>query len=553
MEPDATVLFVDDERNVLSSLERHLLREPYRKLFANSAREALALLDGEKIQVVCSDIRMPEMDGLEFLQEVRTRYPHIVRLVLSGTPEIQRVVDAINSGAVYRYITKPIDELAEFRAVLRQAFEYHELQQRQADLLVQLQKMNLDLEHWRKRVAHELEVAGKVQRRLQTTIPMLHDAYEVWWTYRPSLTIGGDFFDAVNLPDGRLYVYLGDVAGHGIGAALISTLLKATATDLIKTHPDSGPAGICQMLNHYMRAHLPDEETYATFFIAAYDPATAEWRACNCGHPRPFLLGPAGEWLTGRIPDRGDLPLGMTDDDTLYAAPVEVTWTTQPGETLLIFTDGLYETRQADTNVQCGVGYLQKIACAMVAPDQPAPRPDDLLTRLAAEGFNLADDDCCAAMVRLLSPEKSLLRQTVPVSLAAVDQLASASEQQLLAAGWPDRPARAVRLLTMEYGVNIVRHGRLPAGAMLDFQLRLDGPYAYLLFRDPGMAWNGEAHPAWQEKPPTDAENGRGLTIIQALATRLEIFRRGDYNHGYFVVARDPQPSAEVEVEAESP
>ncbi len=552
MEPDAAVLFVDDERYVLSSLERHLVREPYRKLFAISAREGLAILDRESIQVVVTDIRMPEMDGLEFLQEVRTRHPDIVRLVLSGTPEIQRVVEAINNGAVFRYITKPMDELAEFRAVLRQAFEYHDLQRRQRELLVQLQDMNKDLVRWRKLVTHELEVAGKVQRRLQATTPVLYPTYEVWWTYRPSLTVGGDFFDAVNWPDGRLCVYLGDVSGHGIGPAMISTLLKVTATDLIRAYPTASPGEICRKLNRYLCEHRPDDEVYATFFIAVYDPVAAEWRACNCGHPRPFLLGPAGEWLSDHIPDRGDLPLGLADDDTLYAADVEITWPANPGEVLVLFTDGLYETRQAGTGARCGTEHLRKITHSLVAPDQPVPRPDDLLVRLAAEGFNLADDDCCAAMVRLLPVEESLFRQTVPANLEAVDQLAVSCETRLLATGWSESPARAVRLLAMEYGVNIVRHGRVPAGAGINFQLRLHGPYAYLLFRDPGMPWDGSSRLAEPENQPLDGENGRGLILIQALSLRHEIFRRGEYNYGYFAVARDPE-TIPAEAEVKSP
>ena len=105
-----TVLFVDDETNILSSLKRTLRREGYDVLTAESASEGFSLLARNAIQVVVSDQRMPEMNGTEFLARVKTLYPETVRMVLSGYSEISAVTDSINKGAVYRFMLKPWDD-----------------------------------------------------------------------------------------------------------------------------------------------------------------------------------------------------------------------------------------------------------------------------------------------------------------------------------------------------------------------------------------------------------------------------------------------------------
>ncbi len=105
-----TVLFVDDEINILSSIRRALRREGYRILTATSASEAFSLLAKNPVQVVISDQRMPEMNGTELLVRVKSMYPETVRMVLSGYSEISAVTDAINKGAVYRFMLKPWDD-----------------------------------------------------------------------------------------------------------------------------------------------------------------------------------------------------------------------------------------------------------------------------------------------------------------------------------------------------------------------------------------------------------------------------------------------------------
>ena len=121
-EKRSTVLLVDDEANVLASLKRTLRREGYEILMTTSTSEGFSLLAKNEVQVIVSDQRMPEMNGTEFLSRVKSLYPKTVRMVLSGYSEISAVTDAINKGAVYRFMLKPWDDeklKAEITGALR--------------------------------------------------------------------------------------------------------------------------------------------------------------------------------------------------------------------------------------------------------------------------------------------------------------------------------------------------------------------------------------------------------------------------------------------------
>ena len=135
-----TVLFVDDEEKLLRSLKRGLLDEPYKTLFANSGEEALEVLKNNEVHVLVTDMRMPEMSGLELLRIVKEEYPHIVRMVLSGYTQITTLLTAINQGEIYKFITKPWKLEEEFKPAVRQAIEYYDLHSERDRLAAELEQ-----------------------------------------------------------------------------------------------------------------------------------------------------------------------------------------------------------------------------------------------------------------------------------------------------------------------------------------------------------------------------------------------------------------------------
>ena len=138
---ERTLLLVDDEENIVAALTRLLRGSGYRILKAHSGKEGLELLANNKAGVIVSDQRMPEMTGVEFFSRVREIYPKTVRIVLSGYADLDSVKDAINRGAIYKFITKPWDE-ETLCATVHEAFEHYDLVQKKERLALEIQTAN---------------------------------------------------------------------------------------------------------------------------------------------------------------------------------------------------------------------------------------------------------------------------------------------------------------------------------------------------------------------------------------------------------------------------
>lgn len=121
---ELAILFVDDESDILHSLDRFLRREEYRKFFVDNAAEALELLAGTPVDLVVSDLRMPGMNGLELIKEVKRLYPGTLRMIVSGSQDIEQIIESVNKGEIFRFIPKPV-EPDSFKNILNDALDYY--------------------------------------------------------------------------------------------------------------------------------------------------------------------------------------------------------------------------------------------------------------------------------------------------------------------------------------------------------------------------------------------------------------------------------------------
>jgi two-component system NtrC family sensor kinase len=145
MDEQIRILFVDDEKNVLRSLQRTFLDEDYEILAASSGAEGLSLLqEVSPVQVVISDYRMPEMTGVDFLREVVKHWPDTVRIVLSGYADTASIVSAINEGDIYKFIPKPWNE-DELKVTIVNALGKYFLNKKNRELSDELSCKNEEL------------------------------------------------------------------------------------------------------------------------------------------------------------------------------------------------------------------------------------------------------------------------------------------------------------------------------------------------------------------------------------------------------------------------
>jgi response regulator RpfG family c-di-GMP phosphodiesterase len=223
---ERTLLLVDDEENITSALVRLLRRDGYRILRANSGEAGLELLAQNEVGVIISDQRMPGMTGVEFLGKVRELYPDTVRVVLSGYTELSSVTDAINRGAVYKFLTKPWEDDL-LRANVEEAFQRYEMKMENARLTRELQQANEELLRINRELERRVEEkTGEIVRNLN----ILHVSQEVLERLPVAVIgIGDDGVIAIaNRAAHRLFSnggagpLLGEAAGDVIPAELLS-------------------------------------------------------------------------------------------------------------------------------------------------------------------------------------------------------------------------------------------------------------------------------------------------------------------------------------------
>jgi len=225
---ERTLLLVDDEENVISSLVRLLRRDGYHILRASSGEAGLALLATHDVGVIITDQRMAGMTGVEFLSEVKTRYPDTVRIVLSGYTELTSVTDAINRGAIYKFLTKPWeDEL--LRAHVTEAFERYEMKRENDRLSMELQAANEKLRLINSELAQRVE---DKTREVLRNLNVLQVSQEVLERLPVAVIgIGDDGVIALaNQSARRLYsasqALLGEAAAEVLPAPLLSSVLN---------------------------------------------------------------------------------------------------------------------------------------------------------------------------------------------------------------------------------------------------------------------------------------------------------------------------------------
>ena len=120
------ILIVDDEENILNSLKRLFRKEPYEILTAINGEEGLKILDDHQVDLIVSDLKMPEMNGIEFLKKAKEKNSVPLRIMLTGHADLKSVLDAVDQGEVYRFLLKPWDD-EELKMTIRQALDYYHL------------------------------------------------------------------------------------------------------------------------------------------------------------------------------------------------------------------------------------------------------------------------------------------------------------------------------------------------------------------------------------------------------------------------------------------
>ena len=244
--PDATaqqvLLFVDDEENILNALRRLFRPLAYKIFTAGSGAEALALLEREPVDLIISDMRMPQMDGAQLLEQVRAKWPDTLRILLTGYADVSSTIAAINKGEIYRYIAKPWED-NDIVLVVRHALERKALEQEKRRLEQLTIRQNEEL----KTLNASLEI--KVQERtaeLRNAMSSLEQAHgELKKSFITSVRIFSNLFE---LRAGRL-------AGH---SRRVAELARSLAQHMGMTEAEIQDVIFAGLLHDIGKIGLPD-------------------------------------------------------------------------------------------------------------------------------------------------------------------------------------------------------------------------------------------------------------------------------------------------------
>jgi sigma-B regulation protein RsbU (phosphoserine phosphatase) len=375
------VLVVDDEAPIRDILSFYLKRAGYQVLLAENGRTALEEMGRVLPDLILSDLRMPEMAGDELCQAVKgdPRTRDIFFVLVSAMDGMTSKIGGLNLGAD-DMISKPF-HAQEVMAKVESAFRIIGMQK-------EIKRQNLELTRYQDRMTAELSLAARLQMGLLPNLPGLAVGMGGYThRYLPAEGIGGDIYAIVPLADGSLAFMIADVSGHGVTAALISAMVKTFFESQCRFH--HGPLAWAQGLNRDLaRNTLPEQ--FATAFLARLDPAANAIQYVSAGHPAPLLLhqgasgGPKAVTVLG---GRGYM-LGIGEDLPF----TEQACRYEPGDRLVLFTDGLVEVEREDRRL-LGEEGLQAICADLpadrdqaadriieqaVAFNQPAPFTDDV-------------------------------------------------------------------------------------------------------------------------------------------------------------------------------
>ncbi len=314
-------MVVDDEPD-LEVLIRQSFRKKIRQdslsfVFAGNGREALDILQAEEVDLVLTDINMPQMDGLTLLSHLDRQDKILKTIVVSAYGDMKNIRTAMNRGA-FDFLVKPID-LEDLSITIDRT----------------LDQVNIMREAYETR--RDMDAAWQLQRAILPREIPHSEAIRVSAHYLPMKSIGGDFYEFNIISPHEIGFFVADVSGHGVPAALIASMLKV-AFGMIK---DKGrePSLLLESLNSIMKDKL-----HNAFFTAVYcyiDLEKKRLRVARAGHPS-MLIYKKQEKNLQVIHPKGKLMGWFESLDC-----VEEEYSISQGDRILLYTDGIIEAENS--------------------------------------------------------------------------------------------------------------------------------------------------------------------------------------------------------------
>jgi serine phosphatase RsbU (regulator of sigma subunit) len=378
-----TLLLADDEQIICKPLSLFFERKGYFVLTAADGEEALQVLSSMKVDAMIADLRMPKLNGIELIEKALRINPDLAIVILSGAGSIDDARIALKTGA-FDYVQKPVINMDELDRIVSRAIEHSDLERKQKILQKNLeektekleekvrelnetkeqlekqseylQKLFAVIEQQNIRMEEDLRSAQHIQEDLLPKDLPKGEHFSIMARYIPSGKVAGDMFDAFFDPVYNIHMYVADVAGHGVGAAMVTVFLKKTITPFQHfTDINTTPADILRLLNGELIKAGFGKKLFVTMLYATFSPPARKLTFASAGHT-PLILKSRGR--EAQVIGADGISLGWKDNPAFR----EVTLTLNEGDRVLMYTDGLTNAvRKSAPAESCGMDSILRV------------------------------------------------------------------------------------------------------------------------------------------------------------------------------------------------
>jgi sigma-B regulation protein RsbU (phosphoserine phosphatase) len=330
-EQQKTILVVDDESHICLMME-DLLMDEYNVLTAKDGVEALEIVAEKQdmLDLVITDIRMPRMDGITLLNEMKARYPEIGVMMISAHGNIRTAVRAMQQGA-YDYIPKPLPEFDELDIIISRYFEKRQLEER----IRQQERAEME------RIYRELEDARQIQQSLLPKESPRIEGFEIAGMSLPAKEVGGDFYDYLPLGE-NVGIVLADISGKSVRAAMVAAMANGILHTEVKGQSEiwDSPKMILRELNIALGSRLI-REMFTAMSLGILQTREKRFIFSNAGLPYPIIKRGSKIWEL----EVGGLPLGIMDSEEYadLAEYTELSVDLEAGDFVVLYSDGISE------------------------------------------------------------------------------------------------------------------------------------------------------------------------------------------------------------------
>ena len=376
------ILVVDDEPDlellISQKFRKKVRNNEFNFTFAHNGVEALAKLADNNVDIVLTDLNMPEMDGLTLISKLREQYPNTKSVIISAYGDMGNIRKALNHGA-FDFLTKPIDFEDLEITIGKTIVEVLALKQAELDR----EKLSI--------IERELDIAFQIQSSMvPRNFPAFpdRDEFDIFAKMYPAKHVGGDFFDFFLIDDYHLYFVIGDVSGKGVPAALFMamsrTLIKAIA--LKGVPPDNCLDDVNKILN------LDNESSmFVTVFAGVLNTFTGEVKYCNAGHNPPYLIKKDGG--VEELESTNSIALAITAEENLFSSKSIML---HPGDAIFLYTDGVTEATDSE-NILFSDDRLQNFL-KTVSESSPTDIVNNVIEQVNAYSSDVLQADDITAM-----------------------------------------------------------------------------------------------------------------------------------------------------------